>query len=469
MRPFLKRVLAILCLLSLAGQGCTKGVTPETAKASQRVELNVWSVIDDEDAYLPVLNDFRKLHPNVTINYRRLRLEEYEDALLNALAEDRGPDVFLVHNDWTGKYLPKILPMPTATKIAYKVTIGTIKQEQVWQLQTEATITNKAFKEQFADVVAVDTMRTVNVGTADKPDMEDRILGVPVTMDTLALYYNKDLLNAAGIPLPPETWSQFQDDVKKLVKLDSAGNIVQAAAGIGTAYNVERAQDIVAALMMQNGAEMTDDAGNITFQRMPLALEGTREEPPGSQALSFYADFANPTKETYTWNGSQPNSLDAFVQGRAAFFLGYSYHLADIRARAPKLHIGISKLPQIEGNPVKNYANYWYWAVSRKTKNADLAWNFLNYLIKPEETKKVLDFVRRPAARKSQLTDQLNDEDVGAFASQVLTAKTWYQGSDPKATDDAFLTMINDVSTGAATTLDAMRFAVDKISQTIGP
>ncbi|MDP3794118.1 MAG: extracellular solute-binding protein [Candidatus Uhrbacteria bacterium] len=462
-------VLLFLCfsVFIFFGAGCTKGLSPEVLKASERADINVWGVIDDVDAYQAVLEDYRKLHPHLTFNYRRLRLEEYENALLEALAEDRGPDIFLIHNDWTGKYLSKISPQPPSTKIAYQVVVGTIKKEQTWELRTEQGITNKSFKDQYADVAIKDIMRTVNVSpTADKQDFQQRILGIPVSIDTLALYYNKDLLNAAGLPTPPETWSQFQEQVKKLTKLDAQGNLLQSGAGFGTAFNVERAVDLVSVLMMQNGTEMADEIGRPTFELIPAAL-ADRELPPAFQALQFYTDFANPAKETFTWNNAQPNSLDAFIQGRTAFFFGYSYHLNQIRARAPKLNLGVSALPQIDGNPVRNYANYWYFVVSKKTKNPDIAWNFLNFLAKPEESKKILEVIKRPAARKKLLQDQFNDEQVGVFASQVLTSVSWYRGKDPKAAEDAILNMIQSIINGTASVSDAIRFAVDKINQTI--
>jgi hypothetical protein len=43
---------------------------------------------------------------------------------------------------------------------------------------------------------------------------------------------------------------------------------------------------------------------------------------------------------------------------------------------------------------------------------------------------------------RTLLVDQLEDEEVGVFASQVLTAQSWYRGSDPRATDDAFINLI---------------------------
>ncbi|HVM90990.1 MAG TPA: extracellular solute-binding protein [Verrucomicrobiae bacterium] len=465
MQRFFKRVLAVMAILSLAGQGCTKTLSPETQAASKPVTITIWSVVDDSDVYADAMNAFRAQHPNVTFDFRRLRLEEYESQLVNALAEDRGPDIFLIHNDWTGEYMPKITPMPKQTKTAYRTVTQDLQHTPTWVLQTEPTISLKEFKDQYADVVSNDVLRTVNIGTSDKQDIEQRPMGVPVSVDTLALYYNKDFLNAAGIPTPPSNWTEFSDDVKKLTKLDSTGKLVQSAAGIGTAFNVERATDILTALMVQNGAEMGDQNG-VLFNRIPAALQGVKDNPPSYEATDFYTSFADPTKDTYTWNASQPNSLDAFVQGKVAFFFGYSYQYADIKARAPKLNLGISKLPQIEGNPVKNVANYWYWVVSKKSDKQDIAWRFLDSLTDPDTANKVLSKSFAPAALKSQLANQLQDERVGVFASQVLTATSWYEGSDPKTTETALENLINDVNTGARDTQHAVSFAAGQIGQT---
>lgn len=464
----LKLMWALVATATLAA-GCTKGPDAATQAASKSVEINIWGVLDDVDAYETILSDYRKLHPNATLNYRRFRLEEYENELLNAMAEDRGPDVFMIHNTWVGKYMTKILVMPTQTKTASQFVEGTLKKELVWKLQTEPTVSIRQFKTDYPDVVANDFIRTVNVSTvSDKRDLQQRVVAVPMSVDTLAMYVNKDLLNAAGIANIPENWDDFQAAVKKLVKTDDKGDILQAGAALGTGRNIERSPDIITALMMQNGAEMASPDGSPTFGQIPAKLEGQRDMPPAYQALIFYTDFANPGKDVYTWNDQQPNSLDAFIQGKVAFFFGYSYHLPVIRARAPKLNLAMAKMPQIPGNPTVNYANYWAWTVSKKTKSPDLAWNMLNFFRKPDENKKYLDAALRPAALKSQLPAQLENEDIGVFASQVLTSQSWYKGNDPKAMEQAMVEMIEGARTVPPEELTGVvANAVEKVSQTI--
>jgi ABC-type glycerol-3-phosphate transport system substrate-binding protein len=467
MKNFLKKFAAVFVLLALAGQGCTNALSPATQNAARPVTLRIWSVVDDFDVYQSAINAFRSQHPNVSFDFRRLRLEEYEAELLDALAEDRGPDIFMIHNTWTNEYMTKIMPMPRQTATAYRVVTEGLKKEQTWELREEPTISIMQFKDAFADAVSHDLLRTVNTAAEGQPAaFQERPMGVPVSLDTLALYYNKDLLNAAGIPTPPENWTQFADQVKLLTRLDSQGTILQSGAAIGTAYNVERSTDILTALMLQNGTEMATADGAPSFHRMPVALQGVREEPPSYQAVTFYTDFANPERDVYTWNSNFPNSLDAFVQGRTAFFFGYSYHYDTIVARGPRLNLGISKLPQIEGNPVKNVANYWYWAVSRKSRNQDVAWRFLNSLTNADVAQGVLEASRRPAARKSLLSAQLEDEHIGIFASQVLTAVSWYRGEDPEAMEAALQQLIEDVLTGARDVQRAVIFAANQVGQT---
>jgi multiple sugar transport system substrate-binding protein len=465
MRPSFKRIFITGLALVLAGQGCTRAPSVDTQRASLPVTLNVWGVVDDFDVYRSAFDQYRALHPNVSFNYRRLRLEEYEAALLDALAEGRGPDVFMVHNTWTDEYLTKISSMPAQTTAAYRVQQG---RNLVWEARTESSITLRQYRTDFADVVLADTIRNVNVSPAGQdPSIQERIVGMPVGVDTMALYYNKDLLNVAGVPTPPTHWGEFAEQVTRITRYDSDGNITQSAAGIGTANNVERASDLLTVLMMQNGTEMADQDGFPSFDQIPPALRNIREVPPAYQAVEFYTDFANPDKETYTWSGNMPNSLDAFVQGQIAYFFGYAYHYDQIRSRAPRLNLGIAPMPQIEGNPPKNIANYWYFAVSQRSGAQEVAWNFLNRLAEPELATPVLERAGRPAARKALLSGQLENERVGVFASQVLTAESWYRGRDPQAMEAAFANLINTVLEGSLPINRAVQFAVDTVAQTL--
>ncbi len=452
----------VLTTALLAGFGC-RGVTQDVIDASQPFTLTIWGTFDDEDAYSQIITDYKNAHPYVQIIYKKLRPEEYQNDLVNALAVDRGPDLFMVHNTDIRGSADKIAPLPKTITLAELVLKGTVKKEAAYEIHTKNTLSVRQLQTLYPDQVVKDAVVSVpgqnNVAV-------DQIEALPLSIDTLALYWNRDLLNAAGIASPPADWTEFQQDVKKMVKLDST-NVVQAGAALGTAKNVARATDILSLVMLQNLTPMVDENGYPAFNQTPQNLSD-RTTPPGVEALVFYTDFANSAKDVYTWNDKLPNSLDAFVTGQAAMFLGYNYDLPVIRARAPKLKFGIAPAPQIAGNPQKNFANYWLYTVSKKSKHQAVAWDFIQFMTSAAEAKKYLAATEKPTALRSIIPDQVENGDLGVFANQILTAESWYQGADSAAADAAMADLIDETLAGGKA-VDAINTAVQRVQQTIEP
>lgn len=454
----------LVSLLAMTGFGC-KGPSSLEQEATKPITLEMWGVYDESDIIEDLISSYRSRHSNVKINYKMLRFDEYEDELLNALAEDRGPDIFAVHNHWVNGYVNKIEPLPPSLTIGYiETTGGAVSQKTTVNVQQERSLTLRQLRDGFVDTVYDDAV--ISVYNEQTEGYEDKIFALPLSVDTLALYYNRDLLNVAGIAQPPADWVTFQEQVKSLTKLDADGNIAQSAAAIGTSSNVERSTDILSILMMQNGTEMTNDAGFATFHKTPSALSG-RDEPPGYGALRFYTDFARPNKEVYTWNDNMPSSLDAFATGQTAYFFGYSYHLDQIRAKAPQLNFGVAKLPQLEGNPEVNFANYWMYTVSQKTENLDYAWDFVQFMADSRNVQQYLEAANRPTALRSLQAEQLEDLDLSVFASQILTAQSWYEGKDWEAVENAFDDLIDSQVYGSMEIKDAINLAASRVNQTL--
>lgn len=463
-----KKFFAIFLLfvfILTSGFGC-RSIDQATETAMQPITLNYWRVWDGPDAFEDVINDYKQLHPYVTINYRKLRYNEYEKELLDALAEDRGPDVFSIHNTWIRKYQNKIYPLPAKTSMVYQVTKGTIKKEIVPELRSSKSLTLPEIKNKFVDVVYDDVV--VPVYDEKTETASEKVLGLPLSVDSLALFYNKDLFNNAGIPQAPMYWNkEFQDDVKKLTKQDGKGNISQAGVSLGGGENITRFSDILSVLMMQNGAVMIDDNGNTQFDQVPEIFRDQRYNP-GLEALRFYTDFSNPAKEVYSWNKDMENSLDLFIKGKLAMMFGYSYFLPQIRSQAPKLNLGIAKLPQIEGNQQSvNFANYWVETVSSKSKNTDAAWDFLQFITSEAEAKKYLKVTNTPTALRGLVNSQIENKEADVFSEQVLTAKSWYKGVDSPAMEKIIADLIKTVANGTDKVENALSFAARQVQQTM--
>jgi multiple sugar transport system substrate-binding protein len=462
--------LFLVCAsLVFSTTACTpKGGDPAAVAAYKPVKLVYWRVWDDKDAFADVIKAYQQTHPNVKIEYKKFRYDEYEQALVQAIAEDRGPDIFSIHNTWIKKYTPLILSLPATTTIPVKTISGTIQKEEVISMATKKSITPFDVKKNFLDVVADDVIQSKNVGTEKEPKYQDVIWGLPLSVDSLVMYYNKDLLNNAGIAEPAKSWEEFQAQVKKITKIDSvSGNFLVSGAAIGAADNIERSFDLLSLLMMQNLAPMLDDTGSVAFDKQPKIAGVTGV--PGFGALDFYAQFASPLYEGYCWNKNMPASLIAFQQGRIAYFFGYSYHRPLIDTAAPKLNYSIAGVPQVGEQQKVNYANYWVETVSSKTKNKDFAWDFIQFATREENVSKFLDKNKKPTALRSAkiINQQLADEKIAIFADQLLTARSWYKGYDPTGAEKAFAEMINAVNSGTLDTPKAVKQAVEKINSTI--
>lgn len=402
-------------------------LNPFKSTAPLSVTLEFWSVFDDSVVYQPLIQKYRELYPNVTINYYKKNITTYEKELVDALAAGRGPDIFSIHNTWLPKHKDKLAPGPATL------------------------ITSARFNEVFVDVAGQDLIDA------------NKIYAFPLSVDSLALFYNRDLFNSAGISSAPKTWSEFNLAVERLTRRDNRNNILQAGAALGTAKNINRSTDILAALMLQSGAKMVSEDKSRALFDQNLASAGASFNP-GQQALIFYANFANPALKVYTWNALQHYSIDAFVEGQTAMMLNYSYQVPVVAARSPHLNFGVAPLPQISATSAKvSFANYWAQAVGQGSKNQAEAWQFIVWLSSQANSREYLAATTKPAARRDLLDEQKNDADLGVFSQQALYAKSWYE-ADNLAIEQIFADMIESVVSGKATAEKALQQASEQVS-----
>jgi multiple sugar transport system substrate-binding protein len=448
----------IFTFLLTAGAGCSSSSAPSSGSTVKPITLTYWRTYDDEDAFDAIITNYQKLHPNITIQYKKFRYDEYEKNLINALAEDRGPDIFSIPDTWVSEYQNKIAPLPAQLTIATPVVKGTIKKSVVTEMVTSPSLTLKDLKNNFVDIVYNDAVLNKN-GV-------NQIYGLPLYVDTLAMYYNTDLFNNAGISQAPQYWNDdFQKDVKKLTKQDSHGNIVQSGVAMGGSTNVQRPEDILSLLMMQNGAVMMRN-GSVSFQSIPAGSQQSYN--PGLEALRFYTDFSNPAKDVYCWNSNMTDSLTMFEQGNLGIMFDYAYDLPTIKAAAPKLNFSVAAMPQIQGNSNQvNYANYWLETVSAKSKNIDAAWDFIQFETSQKQVQNYLKVAQKPTALRSLINSQVNDMNIGVFASQVLTAQSWYKGNNPLAAESAMQNMIDATVKDEKDISAIINQGADKVQQTI--
>lgn len=420
-RVFQKLPYALLIIVSgvsLMGFGCRQ---PQKVQPTTNTTLVVWGLWQDSDVMGPIVRAFKDT-TGITVEYKKVAsVATYEQELLEALAEGRGPDIFVINNTWVEAKRGRLIPAPVEI------------------------ISERQLKEEFVDVVASDLAR------------DGLVYALPTSVDTIALFYNNSLFNSAGISAPPKTWQELQQDVIKMTQVSRLGIISQSAAALGTASNINRAPDIMQMLMMQSGLKIIDTSRG--ERRIDIA------NGVGERALSFYTDFSNKSKQVYTWDISQDYSIDAFAQGKTAMLFNYSYQLPTIKAKNPRLQFSVAPVPQIGGNttPV-TFASYWPFAVSASSRSPQAAWQFVRFLA----SKNVADTINKaqgvPPARRDAIPDYSNDPVMGVFAEQALQAQSWPR-VDIVGTDGIFIKMIDSVATGGTAISDALKSAQDQLQR----
>ena len=431
----LKKTLAVIlmtaCLL-FTGFGC-KGQTAAQQAATKAANLEYWTVYDDVDQINALIKKYTATRPYIKVTVRQLRSDELYTRLVEALAEDKGPDIISVHVRDLPKFQSKLATMPASygdtTQVTQKNVIG--QEETIVNTQTKSLPTAFQISNEYLQTVKKDVI------------IDGNVYGLPLSLDTMAIYYNKDLLDRAQVAEPPTTWTEFQDAVKKITKYNSeTGKITQSGAALGSANNIEGIDDILYILFKQNSINLIS-GDTAAFNSAVKDASGARIMPTIS-VMDFYTDFANATRDTYSWNESMGNSLDEFVSGKVGFFFGYSYDNAAIKARAPQLNYGI--LPMIQLNPDSkvNAANYWVQTVVGKSKNQNTAWGLINYLAHSSATEEYLTATKRPTALRSYVSKQKEDMDLEPFVSELLVAENWYRGNDYAAATQALKDMVGE-------------------------
>lgn len=413
-------LLVIVSAFALAGFGCR---APAPVKTTTVTSLVVWGLWEDSDTMDPILRAFKD-QTGIAVEYKKISsISTYEKTLLEALASGRGPDVFVINNAWIDAHKDILSPAPL-------IVINPA------QLQTE-----------FVDVVTKDVVRG------------GYIYALPTSVDTLALFVNTNIFNANGIAQMPATWTDFQADVSKITKVSRLGVIDQSGAAIGTGSNVNRAPDVLQLLMIQSGLPILDTSHG--DKRIDIA------NAQGERSLTFYTDFANKSKQVYTWDSSQDYSIDAFSEGKTAMMLNYSYQIPTVRAKNPRLQFAVAPVPQIGANSTPaTFASYWPYAVSASSKAPGAAWQFVRFLTSQKNADTVNKSEGIPPARRDSIAQYNADPIMGVFAQQSLNAVAWAR-VDISATDAIFTSMIDSVATGGATVSDVLKTAQDQLQRIV--
>lgn len=190
---------------------------------------------------------------------------------------------------------------------------------------------------------------------------------LPKDFSPLAVYYNKKIFDAAGVPYPKDgwTWAEFLATAQALTKTDDSGKVLQWGVQLPASWTTGFEYWVAAA-----GGQLISEDGK--------QFVGFMDSPEVQEAVQFYADLYNkdkvapPPADMNSWGGGNSE----FDNGTAAMRLFGRWPQAGIKEN-PNIDLGVV------GMPVgKERADVLFWGgfgISALSENKDAAWRFLRY------------------------------------------------------------------------------------------
>lgn len=207
-----------------------------------------------------------------------------------------------------------------------------------------------------------------------------KLVAIPWFTDAGMLYYRKDLLEKHGAK-PPQTWQELTETAKKIQDAERKGGndkmwgfVWQGRAYEGLTCN---ALEWVASY---NGGIVVDKDGKITINN-----------PQAAAALDTAAGWIKTISPEGVLNYTEEEGRGVFQSGNAVFMRNwpYAWPLAQGPESAIKGKVGVSALPKggADGRSAAALGG-WQLAVSKYSKNKELAADLAVYLTSTEEQKR---------------------------------------------------------------------------------
>jgi ABC-type glycerol-3-phosphate transport system substrate-binding protein len=284
---------------------------------------------------------------------------------------------------------------------------------------------------------------------------------MPFGLDPLVLYWNRDLFAEAGISQPPRTWSEVYTVAERVSEKDAAGSITKSGVALGEFDNVAHAKDVLSLLTLQAGGTIAARSGDRYVSTLAVSTAG---EPAAVSALRLYTEFANPSKNVYSWNRSLPDSRDMFATGDLALYFGYASEAGALQQQNPNLDFAVAQLPQIGNDSFqpRAYARVYAFAVPLLARNPNGAWQVAYALTGQTYAYWLTEALGLTPVRRDLLTGGI--DGISSLEQGTALISAAWPDPDPVASNGIFKRMIESVTAGTRRLQDAVQRADSELS-----
>lgn len=362
--------------VSLAGCGTGSSSSGNQDSGGAKV-VTIWSPTDEpaiEEWWVEKINAFNEAHKGEIEVKReavvRANSYAYEDKINAAVTSNDLPDILYVDGPNISNYAEAGLIVPI-----------------------DAYFTEDDLND-FVDSIKVQ-------GTYD-----GKLFALGATESSVALYYNKDMTDAAGITMPDKledalTWSEFEEIAAKLTTDQVVGTNIIMDKGEGLPYVLEQ-------FWISNGTDFISEDGS--------TAEGYVNSEKGIQAATFLNGLI---QKGYA--NVEPIQQE-FHNGKCATMLGGSWEVTTLETQFPDVNWGVTYFPVADNGGIKTSPT-GDWAACM-TKNADeaAAGEVIAYLMNQENVTTYAQAIAKLPTRASSYDTltEYNEYPRSLFKEQSL-------------------------------------------------
>lgn len=307
-------------------------ISGSVSAATQINALFMTQAAYSENDIRAMTSDFEKQHPDVKVNLEFVPYEALHDKIVAARgAGGNGYDVVLFDAIWPAEFSRYDLLQDVSSRIA------------------------------------ADEREKIFPGAMNTVVYQGKTLGMPWILDTKYLYYNKAMLDKAGIKTPPASWQQVMDDAKVLkdkgiVKYPLVWSWSQAEALVCD-YTT---------LVSGFGGSFYQN-GKLDFST-PASLKAVT-----LMKTSLDQGLSNPASREYL----EEDVRKAFSNGDAAFALNwtYMYNMAnDLKQSKVAGDVGIVPAPGDTPDKPGAVNGSMGLGIAKASQHPEEAWQYIHYL-----------------------------------------------------------------------------------------
>jgi multiple sugar transport system substrate-binding protein len=335
-----KIILLTLLILSILLTGCAGKKSNEPVTISYMV----WGAPEELEVWQTIVDEFQAVNPNIKVNVEVSDWDTYWTKLKTLLAANTPPDVFAMDAPLYLDYQSR----------------GVLLNLQPYIDKSSG------FLDGFYPV------------TLEAYKLPDGYYGMPRDFQTIVLFYNKDMFDAAGVAYPTADWTY--DDLRAAAK-----NLTIDIDGDGTIDQYGFSADLWDMELVWSEA-IWSWGGEVINADHTTTLIG---EPAAREAWQYFYDLMFTDKSMPDANTTGQYGGDLFQAGKVAMTsIG---HWAVPGYATVEFKWDVAPMPTSPTGGRATSVNSAGFVVAKESKYADAAWEFVKYCLSETGQKRLTE------------------------------------------------------------------------------